>query len=44
VEHYVRVDEKKWSLTEYTEINEVLKLESLGCEMAIADIYEDIDL
>lgn len=44
VEHYYRVDAKKWSLTEYTEIGDVIALGSVDCEMAIADIYEDIEL
>ena len=44
VEHYVRVEAKKWSLTEYTEIEDVIKLESVGCEITLADIYEDIEM
>ncbi|NJN73312.1 MAG: Uma2 family endonuclease [Limnothrix sp. RL_2_0] len=44
VEHYVRVDAKKWSLTEYTEIEDVISLGSVDSEIALVDIYEDIDL
>lgn len=44
VEHYVRTEAKKWRLTEHTEIEDVIKLESVDCEMAIADIYEDVEL
>ncbi|OKH18437.1 Uma2 family endonuclease [[Limnothrix rosea] IAM M-220] len=43
VEHYVKVEAKKWSLTEYTEIEDVIKLESIDCEIALADVYEDIE-
>ena len=44
VEHYMRVETKKWSLTEYTDIDDVITLESVGCEVALADIYEDIEM
>ncbi|WP_084176631.1 Uma2 family endonuclease [[Limnothrix rosea] IAM M-220] len=44
VKHYVKIGAKKWSLTEYTELDDVIKLESVGCEIALADIYEDIEL
>ena len=44
VEHYVRLEAKKWSLTEYTEIEDVIQLESVGCEISLADIYEDVEL
>ncbi|AFY40305.1 protein of unknown function DUF820 [[Leptolyngbya] sp. PCC 7376] len=44
VEHFVRVEAKKWSLTEYTEIDDVIRLDSVGCEMALADIYEGVEV
>jgi len=44
VEHYYRVDAKKWSLTEYTEIEDVIALGSVECEISLANIYEDIEL
>ena len=44
VEHYVRTEAKKWSLTEHTEIDDVLKLKSVSCEITLADIYEDIEM
>lgn len=44
VEHYVRIESKKWSLTEYTEIEDVIALQSVGCELALADVYEDVEV
>lgn len=44
VEHYIRTEAKKWSLTEYTEIDDVLKLALADCEITLADIYEDIEI
>jgi Uma2 family endonuclease len=41
VEHFYRLDAKKWSLTEYTEIEDVISFGSVGCEISLADIYED---
>jgi Uma2 family endonuclease len=41
VEHFYRLDTKKWSLTEYTELEDVISLGSVGCEVSLADIYED---
>ncbi|WP_030006612.1 Uma2 family endonuclease [Picosynechococcus sp. NKBG042902] len=44
VEHYHRQGPKQWSLTEYTAIDEVIHLVSIDCDLALADIYEDIEL
>lgn len=43
VEHFYQTDLKKWSLTEYTEIDDVIILESVGIELSLADIYEDTE-
>lgn len=40
VEHYQKTNPKQWSLTEYTEIGDVIPLTSVGCEIALADIYD----
>lgn len=44
VEHYSQIETQKWSLTEYTNIEDAIQFESLGCDIALADIYEDIEL
>jgi len=41
VEHFYRLDAKKWSLTEYTELENVISFGSVDCEISLADIYED---
>ena len=43
VSHYNRIEAQQWRLTEYTNIEDIIQLESLGCEVAIADIYEDVE-
>ncbi|MEB3224352.1 MAG: Uma2 family endonuclease [Synechococcus sp.] len=44
VEHYHRQSPKQWSLTEYTTIDDVIELEAIDSAIALADIYEDVDL
>jgi Uma2 family endonuclease len=43
VEHYFKTDKRRWILTEYKDLDEKVSLQSLGCEIAIADLYEDIN-
>ncbi|MCA6624966.1 MAG: Uma2 family endonuclease, partial [Pseudanabaena sp. M165S2SP1A06QC] len=40
--HYAKVD-TKWLLTEYENISDLISLQSIPCELAIAQIYEDIE-
>jgi len=44
VEHYVRHAGKSWLLSEYVNIEDVIRIRSVGCELAIADIYEKTDV
>ena len=43
VEHYVKTGGNQWLLSEYDDLSISLNLQSLGIELAIADIYEDIE-
>jgi Uma2 family endonuclease len=43
VEHYLKTDKRRWVLTEYEELDETISLQSIGYEVTIADLYEDID-
>ncbi|GAB4324052.1 MAG: Uma2 family endonuclease [Leptolyngbyaceae cyanobacterium] len=43
IEHYIKTEEGYWLLKEYEEPTTVLRLESLGISVAIADLYEDVD-
>ncbi|MFN2452939.1 MAG: Uma2 family endonuclease [Pyrinomonadaceae bacterium] len=44
VEHYARQNDNRWLLTEMNELDVVLRLLSLDCEIALADVYENIEL
>jgi len=44
VEHYVRHGKKSWLLSEYANPDDVICISSVGCELAIADIYEKTDV
>ena len=44
VEHYVKTGGNQWLLSEYDDLSISLNLQSLGIELAIADIYEDVEL
>ncbi len=44
VEHYARQNDNRWLLTEMNALDTVLHLPSLGCEILLTDVYEDIEL
>ena len=39
IEHYSRKGERQWSYTEYRDAEDVLRLNSIGCELTLEDIY-----
>jgi Uma2 family endonuclease len=43
VEHYVKTAPDRWLLSEYTDPSTVLTLSSFDLQLAIADLYENID-
>jgi Uma2 family endonuclease len=43
IEHYVKRSEKKWDFQSYDETDAVVRLETVGVEMAIADIYDKVE-
>lgn len=43
IEHYVKRTEKKWNFQAYGEMDGVVLLETVGVELAIADIYDKVD-
>ena len=43
VEHYIRQD-SKWVLTEMNDLDEMLYLASIQCEIALRDLYIKVDL
>jgi Uma2 family endonuclease len=44
VVHYVKHNEKFWLQTEYDKLEEIIEFRTLGCELTLAEIYEDITL
>jgi Uma2 family endonuclease len=43
VEHHVKQNEKQWLFTEYDGLEETVKLSSIGVEIALVDLYENIN-
>jgi Uma2 family endonuclease len=44
VEHYRRVDNYQWMLTEMDEIGATLKLPSVDCILSLAEVYEKVGI
>jgi Uma2 family endonuclease len=44
VEHYLRQPDGKWLLTEYNDLSAVIELPSIGCRLALSEVYEQIML
>jgi Uma2 family endonuclease len=42
IEHYRRYDERQWMLTEATHLADALELGSIGCTLALSDIYQNV--
>jgi Uma2 family endonuclease len=42
IEHYLKASPKKWSFQEYDQTDTVVKLETIGLEIAIAEIYDKV--
>jgi len=44
VEHFVRLNDGTWKLFEYTEPDQEISFESIGCKLLLADIYFEVKL
>jgi Uma2 family endonuclease len=42
-EQFVRQG-NQWLLTEYRELNDVIRLDSIGCSVRLRDVYEGVEL
>ena len=42
VEQYFKTDNKRWTFTEYDDLNETLRLNSMDFEMPLVDIYDKV--
>ncbi|MDJ0651031.1 MAG: Uma2 family endonuclease [Xenococcaceae cyanobacterium MO_188.B19] len=43
VEHYLKTASNQWLLSEYTDSNVTLKLETINIEVKINELYENVD-
>ena len=43
VTQYVKQDDSSWSYSEVNDLTAVLQLPSIGCELALADVYQDVE-
>ena len=43
VEHYTRQADDRWVLTEIRELENVLRLPSIGCDLPLSEIYERVE-
>ena len=44
VEHYSRQKDGSWKLMEHRDLENMIRLSSIGCELQLADIYAGVDL
>ena len=42
IEHYIRQNDDQWLLSDYTGLGTTLTLPSIGCTLALADVYEKV--
>jgi len=42
IEHYTRQSDGKWLLSEYSELDDVIELPSIGCWLALRDVYDQV--
>jgi Uma2 family endonuclease len=43
VEHFVKMAEQEWQLTEHTNLSSVLALNAIAVQMKVGDLYENVD-
>ncbi len=44
IEHYIKQTPKQWLLRIYEELDEIVILESIGCEIPLSEIYAQINI
>jgi len=44
IEHYIRQTDGQWLLSESVRLDEVIHLPSLGCNLAMAEIYDKVEM
>jgi Uma2 family endonuclease len=44
IEHYVRQGNNQWLLSETNDLQQVIKLSSINCQLALSDIYDKVEI
>src|SRR6266850_4282161 len=44
IEQYVRQEDQRWSLFDYRSLDDVAQLQSIGCSLALRDVYDRIEI
>jgi Uma2 family endonuclease len=44
VEHYLRQPDRQWLLSETDDLHHTVHVPAIGCELAVAEIYDKVDL
>lgn len=42
VEHHVRADDRVWTMSEFSSLDDILRLSTLGIELPLSEIYSEI--
>ncbi len=43
IEHYIKQTSRQWLLKIYEDLDEIINIESIGCQISLADIYAQIE-
>lgn len=43
LEHYVRQSDRTWLFSEYKSANDKFQIDSIGCELLVAEVYEKVE-
>jgi Uma2 family endonuclease len=44
IEHFVRQPNDQWLFSEATKLEDTILLPSVGCQLALADVYDEVDI
>jgi Uma2 family endonuclease len=44
IEHYFKTDKRHWTFVEYEDLGETIALQSLACQITVADLYDKVKL
>jgi len=44
IEQYIRQEDNLWSLFDYRSLNDIVQLQSIGCSLALRDVYDRIEI